>query len=111
MQSALIMEKGIAISTCPEGVTDASLIAAQAADELITIKDIQAAFVLANADGVIMISGRSTGLINVQLILEKIGGGGHMTVAGAQIKNMTVDGAIEMLTQAIQTYLQEAETK
>lgn len=111
VQSALIMEKGIAISTCPEGVADASLIAAQAADELITIKDIQAAFVLANVNGIIMISGRSTGIINVQLILERIGGGGHMTVAGAQMKNMTVDDAIEKLTQAIQTYLQEAETK
>ncbi len=111
VQSALIMEKGIAISTCPEGVTDASLIAAQAADELITLKDIQAAFVLANVSGVIMISGRSTGIINVQLVLEKIGGGGHLTVAGAQLRGISIDEAIEQLTGAIQTYLQEAETE
>lgn len=111
VQAALIMERGIAISTCPEGVSDAALIAAQAADELITLKDIQAAFVLANVNGVIMISGRSTGIINVQLILEKIGGGGHMTVAGAQLRNTNIDEAIEQLTQAIQTYLQEAETQ
>ncbi len=111
VQSALIMEKGIAISTCPEGLSDAALVAAQAADELITLKGIQAAFVLANVNSVIMISGRSTGIINVQLILEKIGGGGHMSVAGAQMKNINIDQAIEKLTQAIQLYLQEADTE
>lgn len=111
VQSALIMEKGIAISTCPEGMTDAQLIAAQAADELITIRDISAAFVLASINGVVMISGRSTGVISVQLILEKLGGGGHMTVAGAQVKNVTIDEAIEQLTAAIQSYLQEADIK
>ncbi|MDO5111236.1 MAG: DHH family phosphoesterase [Clostridia bacterium] len=111
VQSALIMEKGIAISTCPDGMSDAQLIAAQAADELITIRDISAAFVLSNINGVVMISGRSTGVISVQLILEKLGGGGHMTVAGAQLRNVTIDEAIEQLTAAIQSYLQEADIK
>lgn len=111
VQSAILMERGIAISTCPEGLSDAALIAAQAADELITLKDIQASFVLAKVGDTIMISGRSTGIISVQLILEKIGGGGHMSVAGAQLKNSTVDEAIEKLTGAIQSYLQEADTE
>lgn len=108
VENALIMDHGIAISTCPSDMQNATLIAAQAADALIGIKGIQASFVLADNNGVIMISGRSLGDINVQLVLEKIGGGGHLTVAGAQLRDSTMDKAVESLTKAIDEYLKEA---
>ena len=63
---------------------------------------------LAERDGAISISGRSLGEINVQLILEKLGGGGHLAVAGAQLKGATMDAAVNRLTQAVHEYLQES---
>ena len=107
VEQALIMEHGIAISTCPADTRNASLIAAQAADALLSIKGIEASFVLADMGDKIMISGRSLGDINVQIILERIGGGGHLTVAGAQLKDMTMDAAVAKLTDSIQSYLKE----
>lgn len=108
VESAIVMEQGVAISACPQDTAYSPLIAAQAADALISIKGIEASFVLAEKGGVIIISGRSLGSINVQLILEKLGGGGHLSVAGAQLKGMTMDEAINQLTQAIHEYLKEA---
>lgn len=108
VESAILMEQGIAISACPPDSGYSPLIAAQAADELISIKGIQASFVLAEREGAISISGRSLGEINVQLILEKLGGGGHLAVAGAQLKGATMDAAVNRLTQAVHEYLQES---
>ncbi len=110
VETALVMEHGIAISTCPADVANGSLIAAQAADALLSIKGIEASFVLADMGDMIMISGRSLGDINVQIILERIGGGGHLTVAGAQLRGVTMDGAVAKLTESIQTYLKEVGT-
>lgn len=109
VENAIIMEQGIAIGCCPESMENSSLIAAQAADELITIKGIDASFVLAQRNDAIYISGRSLGEISVQLILEKLGGGGHQSIAGAQLKDTTMDNAIEQLTQSINTYLKEVK--
>jgi c-di-AMP phosphodiesterase-like protein len=58
-------------------------------------------------DGGVIISGRSLGRINVQLILEKLGGGGHMTIAGAQLKDITIEEARERISMVIQEYLNE----
>ncbi len=69
--------------------------AAQAADELLNITGIQASFVLIKLGEDVAISARSLGDINVQVILEELGGGGHMTMAGAKIKDATIDEAIE----------------
>ena len=80
------------------------IIAAQAADELLNISGILASFVLCKVDDVVMISGRSLGDINVQAILEKIGGGGHLTFAGAQIAGISVDEAKEKLLKEIDEY-------
>lgn len=110
VQSALVMEHGIAISTCPLDMPNNTLIAAQAADSLLSIKGIQASFVLADVGGGVSISGRSLGSINVQIILERIGGGGHLAVAGAQLKGVTLDQAVKTLTDSIQTYFKEVGT-
>ncbi|MBS4913252.1 MAG: DHH family phosphoesterase [Veillonella sp.] len=87
---------GLAISFCPEGIQNASIISAQTADKLTTIEGIGAGFVLYSlADGGIGVSARSQGAINVQLIMEALGGGGHRTVAGAQLYDMTMEEAVE----------------
>ncbi|MBQ4610343.1 MAG: DHH family phosphoesterase [Clostridia bacterium] len=109
VEAAIIMEQGIAISVCPAGTDHCTLIAAQAADELISIKGIEAAFVLAEHGEIIYISGRSMGGISVQLILEKLGGGGHQSIAGAQLHGVNMDQAINRLTDSINTYLKEAK--
>jgi c-di-AMP phosphodiesterase-like protein len=87
------------------------LLAAQASDELLGIRGINAAFVLADTEEQIAISGRSYGQINVQVILEKLGGGGHLTMAGAQLKGATMEEAIARLEEAIDWYEQENSEK
>lgn len=97
----------IAISVCPDYTKNAPLITAQAADELLGISGIAASFVLCKVNEGVSISGRSLGDINVQVILEKLGGGGHITVAGAQIPNSDIEQSKEMLKEKIAEYLEE----
>ena len=85
----------------------ANLICAKAADELLTINNITASFVLGHQGDKICISGRSIGDINVQLILEKMGGGGHITLAGAQVEGMTIEEAKQELIIRINEYFTE----
>lgn len=91
----------IAISYWDEMEKSANVIASQAADEMLNITDIKASFVLCRAEDSIVISGRSLGEYNVQLVLEKIGGGGHMTIAGAQLRDKTMVEALDILKHAI----------
>ena len=83
------------------------MICAKAADELLTINNITASFVLGYIGDRVCISGRSIGDINVQIILEKLGGGGHITLAGAQIEGMTIEEAKEELIGKIEEYFSE----
>ena len=102
------VENKIAIAVCPENITD-TVVAAQAADELLNITGIQASFVLIKLGEDVAISARSLGDINVQVILEELGGGGHMTMAGAKIKDATIDEAIEKIKEAIAKNSREGE--
>ena len=86
---------------------EANIICAKSADELLTIGNITASFVLGNDGEKITVSGRSIGDINVQLILEKMGGGGHITLAGAQIEGMTIEEVKQELIQRINEYFEE----
>lgn len=105
-----IIYETIAISSLDVVSKASQLIAAQAADELLCARGITASFVLGRKDDtMIFISGRSMGDINVQVILEKLGGGGHMTVAGAQIENSTIEEVRERLEKAIEEYFEEGE--
>lgn len=104
VKNAEILKGTIAISTTEENYDDMPVIAAQAADELLNITGILASFVLCKVEDVVMISGRSMGDINVQAILEKVGGGGHLTFAGAQLAGITIDEAKEKLIQSINEY-------
>ncbi|MEG0072945.1 MAG: DHH family phosphoesterase [Clostridia bacterium] len=104
VKKAEFIRKEIAISICDKTMDNLAVIAAQAADELLSISEVLASFVLCKIDGVVMISGRSMGDINVQMILERLGGGGHLTFAGAQLAGVELEEAKEMLIQAIDTY-------
>ena len=109
VKKAEIIIEGIAISTYDEITSDANLICAKAADELLTISDITASFVLGNIGNKICISGRSIGDVNVQIILEKLGGGGHITLAGAQVEGMTMEETKQELINRIHEYFSEIE--
>lgn len=104
VKDAELVYDNIAISVCPSNIKSPQLIAAQAADQLLSLSGLIAAFVLSYHDGQVVISGRSLGEINVQMILEKLGGGGHLTVAGAQIENVSIQDAREKLKNAIFEY-------
>ena len=110
VKKAEILEDEIAISTYDEVSPEANLICAKAADELLTISDITASFVLGNTGDKICISGRSIGDINVQVILEKLGGGGHITLAGAQVEGMTMEETRQELINRINEYFSEIES-
>jgi len=109
INEAEIIEGNIAISTYKGEDVNANLICAKAADELLTISDISASFVMAKMDNTVFISGRSVGNINVQVILEKLGGGGHITLAGAQLEGLTLEEAHDELIIRINEYLLETK--
>ncbi|NEZ48898.1 DHH family phosphoesterase [Clostridium botulinum] len=98
----------IAIATCPPDIKD-NILVAQAADELLNITGVQASFVIAKINDDVFISARSFGDINVQVILETLGGGGHMTMAGTKLQNISMKDAKEKLQNAIYKYLGEGE--
>ncbi|WP_243156494.1 DHH family phosphoesterase [Clostridium sp. C8-1-8] len=98
----------IAIAVCPPNVTQ-TVIAAQVADDLLNITGIQASFVFVKIDRDIHISGRSLGEVNVQIILESLGGGGHMTMAGAKLTDVAIEDAKNLLQKAISENLREGE--
>ena len=102
-----IIEDNIGIAIYDKDDKNANLICAKAADELLTISDISASFVMALMGEKVCISGRSVGDINVQLILEKLGGGGHITLAGAQLEGFTLEDAKSELIIRINEYLLE----
>ena len=108
VKDAEIIENNTAISICHPNVKNAQLVSAKAADELLNLTGIIAAFVLCYVGNEVYISGRSLGDINVQMILEKLGGGGHLTVAGAQLPGISLEEAREKLKYAIMEYENES---
>ncbi len=99
-------EIAIAASSEPGEARD-RIAAAKAADKLLTVKGVTAAFTAVRIGDIVHISARSSGSINVQLITEKLGGGGHFDVAGAQLKNSELDTALRNLKDAIDNYFSE----
>ena len=94
-----------AIAPCDFYAEDLRIVAPQAADELLTIKNVDASFVLYKTmTNEVSISARSMGALNVQLIMEALGGGGHQTMAGVQLKDCDVKSAQEQLRKAIDDY-------
>lgn len=101
IRTAVVYKENIALSYLYNECPDMSVAVAQAADELLDISGIEASFVLAKNEDKVLISGRSLEKVNVQVILEKLGGGGHITIAGAQLKDTTIEDADRLLREAI----------
>ena len=107
IRHAEIWNTDMAVSMCTESYTNMRVISSQAADEMLNISGIKAAFVIYPTDNGAAFSARSYPDVNVQLIMEKLGGGGHMTVAGCQIKGVNVETARDRLKDAIKEYIDE----
>lgn len=111
IHDADIVRGEIAVAKLTEDIDSNVLIAAKAADSLLNIVGVNASFVLTNKDNKVHISGRSAGEISVQLILEKLGGGGHLTAAATQLAGVNIDEAYEKLIAAIDQYYDEINRK
>ncbi len=110
VRHAEVYQGAYAVSVLPsENVESPTIIGAQAANELLNISGIKASFVLTEYQGKIYISARSIDEVNVQLIMEKLGGGGHMNIAGAQIPNATVEDAKQLLLNTLEAMQKEGE--
>ena len=95
IRNAEVYRKDYVISSCPaEGLKNPTVVAAQAANDLLNINGVKASFVLTEYQGQIFISARSIDEVNVQIIMERLGGGGHINSSGAQLKNTTMEAAI-----------------
>ena len=102
IKSARLYRQEIAVAALNTGTT--RVLAAQAADELLNISGITASFVLYPDEDQVIISARSIGSANVQMILEPLGGGGNTATAGAQLKNTTVKDALDKLVESIDKF-------
>ena len=110
IRQADVYQGAFAISTCPsEGIKSPTIVAAQAANELLEIKGIKASVVMSKYNGTIYLSARSIDEVNVQVMMERLGGGGHRTVAGAQLKGATVEEAKEKVKKVIQEMIEKGE--
>lgn len=110
VRHAEVYRGAFAISICPsEDVESPTIVGAQAANELLNIIGIKASFVLTEYSGKIYISSRSIDEINVQLIMERLGGGGHLNVAGAQLTNCTLQQAKHTIMETLDEMLKEGD--
>ena len=110
--AAKIYRDNIAITSVADaGSNNARVVAAKAADKLLTIRNIRAAFALILVGSTVNISARSDGSINVQLILEQLGGGGHFDMAGAALADTTLEDAEAMLTAAIDKHFENIKAE
>ncbi|MBR6934922.1 MAG: DHH family phosphoesterase [Clostridia bacterium] len=103
--SAASLKHGrVAVARCPEDVKNQKLVCAMAADRLLDISGVDASFVLSGSGDGVSVSGRSWGDINVQVILEKLGGGGHLTSAGAFLQDCSISEGEQKLLDAVDSY-------
>ncbi len=110
VSNAEIIEKSFAIAVTPATIVDSpTIIGAEAANELLNINGIRASFVFTVHQGEVFISARSIDDVNVQVIMEKLGGGGHMNVAGAQLKDVSVEEAKKSLIMVLRELKEKGE--
>ena len=110
IHNAEIFKECYAISECDsENTASPTLVCAQAANDLLNIKGIKASFVLTLYNNIIYISARSMDEVNVQTIMEKLGGGGHRSVAGAQIKEGTIEDAKKRVKEVLKEMTEKGE--
>lgn len=110
VREAEIFEGYFAISTCPsEGIESPTVVGAQAANELLDIAGIKASVVMTFYNNTIYLSARSIDEVNVQVMMEKLGGGGHRTIAGAQLKDMSLEEARDRVKAVIKDMLEKGD--
>ena len=110
VRNAQVYMDAFAISVCPsDGIESPTILGAQAANELLEIRGIKASVVLTLYNGVVYYSARSIDEVNVQVMMEKLGGGGHRTIAGAQIPDITLDDGISRLKDVIRQMVEEGQ--
>ena len=109
VRRAEVYRQEFAIAECPSNIDSPTVLAAQAANELLDISGIKASFVLTVYEGKIYMSARSIDEVNVQIIAEKLGGGGHINSAGAQFDHTNIEEAIKALKQTIDTMIEEGD--
>lgn len=110
VRHAQVYRGAFAISICPaEHIESPTIAGAQAANELLNIIGIKASFVLTDYHDTIYVSSRSIDEINVQLIMERLGGGGHLNVAGAQLNECNMEEAKAMIQQTLDDMIEEGE--
>lgn len=110
VRHAEVYRNAFAISVCPnENIESPTIVGAQAANELLNIVGIKASFVLTEYQGKIYVSSRSIDEINVQLIMERLGGGGHFNVAATQLKDCTIVQAKQMIQDTLDEMLKEGD--
>lgn len=103
-----IVDKCIAVAECPEGTEESQILAGQVADYLVTVNTIRASFLFYHTDQGLNLSIRSNGTVNVQVVAESIGGGGHLTVAGAQLGKEADRAKIEkQVIEAVRKQIKE----
>lgn len=101
---------GVVIAVCPADIKNAQVTAAQTADMLLGIEGVRVSFVLFIQEDGIGVSARSNGELNVQVIMEQLGGGGHQSVAGAKIKNADINGVKTKIIEIVDSYIKESVT-
>ena len=110
VRSAEVYRNAFAISVCPSGdLQSPTIVGAQAANELLNVIGIKASFVLTEYNGKIFVSARSIDEINVQIIMERLGGGGHLNVAGAQLVDCTIESAKRIIKDTLEEMLREGD--
>ncbi|MGX0036270.1 cyclic-di-AMP phosphodiesterase [Staphylococcus auricularis] len=110
IRTVKLQDHGVAIAHGPDDKIFHPVTVAQAADELLSLDGVEASYVIARReDNLVGMSARSLGSVNVQLTMEALGGGGHLTNAATQLKDVTVDEAIEQLQQAITEQMSRSE--
>ncbi len=110
IRDAMIYNNDYAISVCDAtGCQSPTIVAAQAANELLNINGVKASFVFTEFQGKVHLSARSIDELNVQVVTEKLGGGGHLNVAGAQFEGISVNEAIKLLQDTIDDMLDNGE--
>lgn len=108
VRNAELYKGEYAISICPvEHLESPTIVGAQAANELLNINSVKASFIMTSYQGKIYISARSIDEINVQVIMERLGGGGHMNIAGAQLLNTTVEEAVRKVKEVLDAMTEE----
>ncbi|MGN0298743.1 MAG: DHH family phosphoesterase [Lachnospiraceae bacterium] len=110
VRNAEVFENAFAISICPADMVDSpTIVASQAANELLDIRGMKASFVLTEYNNLIYISARAIDEVNVQIIMEKLGGGGHIGMAGAQLSDISLEDAKELVKKTVQNMIKNKE--